>query len=594
MRASRADVTQRTLSVAQRFSAANRFLAGLKPCATTILKPRATLLVLALARAAAPSPAAAQAPRPIRIVLVGDSTVTDGSGWGFGFKQYLRPDIECLNTAANGRSSKSFIDEGRWRDALALKGDYYLIQFGHNDEPGKGPDRETDPKTTYTNNMSRYVDEARAIGAMPILVTSLTRRQFDVNGRIVANLDPYVAAVKAIAAAKRVPLLDLHTRSIELAERLGDDAWTAMSPRNADRSVDRTHLNTRGSLRVAPLVIRELIAAVPALAAAFRDRPAANAIVDAGGGADYTTVQDAINALPQNTRADRRWTIVVRAGTYRELIYVQREKRFVSLVGEDPLRTTITYDLHADRIGLDGKPIGTYRTPTAVIDADDFVAENLTFENTAGPGGQALALRVDGDRVAFRNCRFLGWQDTIFLDRGRQYFEDVFIAGHVDFIFGGATAYFERAHIHSWGDGYITAASTPPERAHGFVFAHGRITGQPDARTYLGRPWRDFAQVTFIDTEMSDVVRPEGWHNWDRPEREQSTRYGEFGSTGPGAAASTRVKWSKRLSAAEASAMTVDAVLSGPDNWDPRRLPFHRSEVSATGGALPSPPGPPR
>jgi pectinesterase len=576
MRASRADV-------AQRFSAANRCLAGLKPCATIVL-------AAALASAVLPSPASAQ--RATRIVLVGDSTVTDASGWGFGFKQYVAPDAECLNTAANGRSSKSFIDEGRWRDALALKGDYYLIQFGHNDEPGKGPDRETDPKTTYTNNMSRYVDEARAIGATPILVTSLTRRQFDANGRIVANLDPYVAAVKAVAAAKHVPLLDLHARSIALGEQLGDDVWTTMSPRNADGSVDRTHLNTRGSLRVAPLVIHELIAAVPGLAADFRDQPAANAIVDAGGGADYTTVQDAINALPQNTRAERRWTIFVRAGTYRELIYVQREKRFVSLVGEDPLRTTITYDLDANRIGLDGKPIGTYRTPTAVIDADDFVAENLTFENGAGPVGQALALRVDGDRVAFRNCRFLGWQDTIFLDRGRQYFEDVFIAGHVDFIFGGATAYFERAHLHCWGDGYITAASTPPERAHGFVFAHGRITGQSaGVRTYLGRPWRDFAQVSFLDTEMSAVVRPEGWHNWDRPEREQTTRYGEFGSTGPGAGTSSRVKWSKRLSAAEASALTVDAVLSGPDNWDPRHLPFHRAESSATSGALPSPPG---
>ena len=342
-------------------------------------------------------------------------------------------------------------------------------------------------------------------------------------------------------------------------------------------------------------MIRELRTHVPDLAAILRDQPAANAVVDAGGGADYTTVQDAINALPQNTRADRRWTIVVRAGTYHELVYVQREKRFVSLVGEDPLRTTISYDLDANRIGLDGKPIGTYRTPTVVIDADDFIAENLTFENTAGPVGQALALRVDGDRVVFRNSRFLGWQDTIFLDRGRQYFEDVLIAGHVDFIFGGATAYFERAHVHCWGDGYITAASTPPERVHGFVFAHGRITGQsPDVRTYLGRPWRDFAQVAFLDTEMSGVVRPEGWHNWDRPERERSTRYSESGSTGPGARAAARVAWARPLSAADALAMTVTAVLSGPDGWDPNSVPPHRSEARVTDTLMPPPPGPAR
>jgi pectinesterase len=548
------------------------------------------LLAAALVATVCPPRTATPEPRPVRIILVGDSTVTDGSGWGFGFKQFLTTGVDCVNTAANGRSSKSFIDEGRWRDALALRGDYYVIQFGHNDEPGKGPDRETDPQTTYTANMSKYVDEARAIGATPILVTSLTRRRFDVRGRIEPNLDPYVAAVKALAAARHVPLLDLHARSIELAEQLGDEIWNTLSPRDVDGNVDRTHLNTRGSLRVAPLVIGELRTAVPALAPVFRDRPVANAIVAADGGADYTTVQDAINAVPQNTRAERRWVIFVRAGTYRELVYVQREKRFVTLVGEDPLRTTITYDLDATRIGLDGKPIGTFRTPTVVIDADDFAAENLTFENAAGPVGQALALRVDGDRVLFRNSRFLGWQDTIFLDRGRQYFEDSLIAGHVDFIFGGATAYFERSHVHCWGNGYITAASTPPERAHGFVFANGRITGQsPEVRTYLGRPWRDFAQVAFLNTEMSGVVRPEGWHNWDRPERESSARYAEFGSTGPGAQRDARVRWAKRLSESEASAMTVGAVL---DEWDPGRTPAHRSAVSVTDSPLPPPPGP--
>ncbi|HEY2433564.1 MAG TPA: pectinesterase family protein [Vicinamibacterales bacterium] len=535
------------------------------------------------------------AAKPVRLVLVGDSTVTDGSGWGFGFKQFLGSGAECLNSAANGRSSKSFIDEGRWRDALAARGDYYLIQFGHNDEPGKGPDRETDPLTTYSANLSRYVDEARAIGATPVLITSLTRRRFTPAGAIVPNLDPYVAAVKAVAAAKRVAVLDLHQRSIELAEQLGDEAWTAMSPRAEDGTVDRTHLNTRGSLRVAPLVIAELRATIPVLAPLFRESPLANAFVAADGGADYTTVQDAINALPQNTRADRRWTIMVRAGTYRELVYVQREKRFVTLVGEDPTRTTITFDLHANRVGLDGKPIGTYRTPTVVIDADDFIVEGLTLENAAGPVGQALALRVDGDRVAFRNCRFLGWQDTIFIDRGRQYFEDVFIAGHVDFIFGGATAYFERAHIHCWRDGYVTAASTPPEHPHGFVFANGRITGHsPNVRSYLGRPWRDFAQVAFLDTQMSEVVRPEGWHNWDRPERERTVRYAEFGSTGSGGRDDARVGWAKRLTRAEAAAMTPAAVLGGTDQWDPTAVPAQPCEGRATGGPPPEPPGLPK
>ena len=167
----------------------------------------------------------------------------------------------------------------------------------------------------------------------------------------------------------------------------------------------------------------------------------------------------------------------------------------------------------------DGKPIGTFRTPSTTIDADDFTAENITFENSAGPVGQALAIRVDGDRAVFRNCRFLGWQDTILLNRGRQYFENCYIAGHVDFIFGAATAWFEKCHIHCLGDGYITAASTPVDQPFGFVFSNCKITGdKPETRTYLGRPWRIYASTIFLNTEMSDVVRPEGWNDWKKPE----------------------------------------------------------------------------
>ena len=132
-----------------------------------------------------------------------------------------------------------------------------------------------------------------------------------------------------------------------------------------------------------------------------------DAVVAADGTAQYRTVQDAINAAPQTTTAARRWTIYIHAGVYHELLYVQREKHFVSLVGEDPLRTVLSYDLNATMPGADQLPIGTFRTPSTQIDADDFSAENLTFENSAGPVGQALAVRVDGDRVVFRNCRFL-------------------------------------------------------------------------------------------------------------------------------------------------------------------------------------------
>ncbi len=292
-------------------------------------------------------------------------------------------------------------------------------------------------------------------------------------------------------------------------------------------------------------------------------------VVAQDGSGQFKTVQDAVMSVPSGS-AERPVVIRIKPGVYKELIYVQREKRHFRFIGEDAERTVLTQDLHANLIGLDGKPIGTFRTPSTIIDADDFVAENITFENAAGPKGQALAIRVDGDRATFRKCRFLGWQDTIFINRGRQYFEDCYITGHVDFIFGGATAYFERCHVHVRGDGYITASSAQKDQPYGFVFAHGRITGEPGVSTYLGRPWRDYSATMFLWTEMSGVVKPEGWHNWDKPERERTTRYREFGSTGSGANPGVRVAWATPLTEAEARQLTPEKVLGGADGWRPR------------------------
>jgi pectinesterase len=178
-------------------------------------------------------------------------------------------------------------------------------------------------------------------------------------------------------------------------------------------------------------------------------------------------------------------------------------------------------------------------------------------------------LRVDGDRVVFRHCRFLGWQDTILTTRGRQYFADCYVEGSVDFIFGGGTAYFDRCHIHCVGDGYITAASTPDGEAHGFVFADGSITGAEGVKTWLGRPWRNFAQTIFLRTAMSAVVQPAGWNNWNKPEAERTSFYAEFGSTGPGANDAARAGWAKPLTAEQAAKLTPAAVLGGIDHWAP-------------------------
>ena len=225
-------------------------------------------------------PAPASAAHTPHIVLVGDSTVTEGSGWGLGFRQLVAPGVRVTNTAQNGRSSKSFRDEGHWATALAAKGDYYLIQFGHNDQPGKGPERETDPATTYPANLARYVDEVRAIGA----TRSSSRRwcvapSASCRPYLTSTLTPWVNAVKRVAAEKRVPLIDLDASSRALCERLGPVQASAFNLRKDDGTWDTTHLDAAGSAAFARLVVDDLREAVPALAP-YLSAPASEADSD--------------------------------------------------------------------------------------------------------------------------------------------------------------------------------------------------------------------------------------------------------------------------------------------------------------------------
>jgi lysophospholipase L1-like esterase len=208
-------------------------------------------------------------PAKIDIALAGDSTVTDQAGWGKAFAELLGPQAACTNFAAGGRSSKSFRSEGRWQKVLEAKPDYVFIQFGHNDQPGKGPARETDPATTFREFLRQYVDEARAAGAKPILVTSLCRRIFIADGKINRQQQPYADAVKAVAAEKQVPLVDLYALSIEVAERLGPEKSKSFGPPHPERAgmFDGTHLSADGAKQIAPLIAKAAVAAVPELKA---------------------------------------------------------------------------------------------------------------------------------------------------------------------------------------------------------------------------------------------------------------------------------------------------------------------------------------
>jgi lysophospholipase L1-like esterase len=219
-------------------------------------------LVAWIAALAAPN----SATPPVRIVLVGDSTVNDAGGWGPGFRSSFTADVEIVNLAKNGRSSKSFRDEGLWAPATASKPDYVLIQFGHNDGPGKGADRETDPRTTSRDNMARYIDEARAAGAQPVLVTSIVRRSFTSEGKIKPDsLVPYIEAVRALAAENNIPLIDLYSLTVAQAEALGPDGCAEIDARLPDGSRDHTHLGPKGRQEIGLMAAQEFVKLMPAL-----------------------------------------------------------------------------------------------------------------------------------------------------------------------------------------------------------------------------------------------------------------------------------------------------------------------------------------
>jgi pectinesterase len=502
----------------------------------------------------------------VRIVLVGDSTVNDQGGWGPGFRGSFRKDVQVVNLALNGRSSNSFRDEGAWAPALAAKPDYILIQFGHNDGPGKGPERETDPKTTYRANLIRYIDEAWSVGAKPVLVTSIVRRNFDSEGKLkVDSLEPYVIAARAVAKEKGVPLMDLYALTRRQGDELGPSGCLGIDALTADGKPDTTHLGPLGRNTIGEMAAREFVRVVPAMKAMLIEGPPPIEVVVAqDGSGDYKTIQMAVDHAPF-VSGSQRLVIDIRPGTYRERVVVPQERPRTTLRGKDAVTTVITAAMSAKTAG------GTFLSSTVDVQGADFHGENITFENTFGTGSQAVAISVHSDRAEFRNCRFLGWQDTLYAASGRQYYRDCYIEGHVDFIFGNAIAVFENCEIHSKGDGYLTAESrTSPHDKTGFVFYRCRLTGEGQTNgSFLGRPWRPYARVVFMDCAMDGFIRPEGWDNWRDPNNEATAYFAEAGSTGPGGKPEGRATWSHRLSPLEAADFRPDAFLRGSDGWNP-------------------------
>lgn len=331
----------------------------------------------------------------------------------------------------------------------------------------------------------------------------------------------------------------------------------------------------------------------------------------------YHSISKVLEAIDESCPNDGRpVTIHIDPGEYRERVEIHRPH--VTLAGETADSVRIVGSLGAkmpseDGSGVDGT-LGTFRTYTVLVDADDVRLENLTIVNDAGDGrevGQAIALYADGDRLVVDACCITGRQDTLFLGPlpprevkpggfigpkqfaprrvGRQYFRRCRIEGDVDFIFGGACAYFEGCEIRSLNrnmdvNGYVTAASTPEGEPYGFVFHGCSFTAAQDVApdsVYLGRPWREWAQTVLIDCWLGQHIKREGWWDWAKPAAHERAHYAGASLHGPASDAENWVPWAHELDATATTRYAREQVLSGADGWDPEGGPGDAAETDS-------------
>ncbi|MEN9884644.1 MAG: hypothetical protein RLZZ420_1861 [Bacteroidota bacterium] len=292
-------------------------------------------------------------------------------------------------------------------------------------------------------------------------------------------------------------------------------------------------------------------------------------VVDQLGKGDYKTIQEALDAVPAGNTAPV--TILVKKGVYREVVVVDARKGNILLKGEDKINTIISFNNHAGTKLTNGDTLNTWTCATFFVYGNDFRAENISFDNDAGfTAGQAVALRVEGNRASFFNCMMTGNQDVLFLSGSgvKQYFQNCYIEGTTDFIFGAATAVFQNCHLHSKKNSHVTAASTNSIIPYGFVFLNCKLTADDKTdKVSLGRPWSPTASVTYLNCWMDKHIIPEGWNNWRNPANEATARYAEYNSSGPGSHPAQRVAWAKQLSKEQAELYTLENIFG---TWKPQ------------------------
>lgn len=286
-------------------------------------------------------------------------------------------------------------------------------------------------------------------------------------------------------------------------------------------------------------------------------------VVAQDGTGDYTTIVEALEAVRAFMDFDVK--IYIKKGIYKEKLVVPSWVQHIELIGEDVQNTIIT---HADHANMNH--MGTFRTYTVKVEGNYITFRNITIENNAPRLGQAVALHTEGDCLRFINCRFLGNQDTVYtgVEGTRLYFENCYIEGTTDFIFGPSTAWFEGCTIHSKANSYITAASTPKDIEYGYIFNKCKLTATAGVdKVYLGRPWRPYAYTIFMNCELGKHIVGAGWDNWRNAENEKTARYAEYKNSGEGATRNARVKWAKQLSDKEAEKITISDCYNMSKAW---------------------------
>ncbi|AIQ19701.1 pectin methylesterase [Paenibacillus sp. FSL H7-0357] len=315
-------------------------------------------------------------------------------------------------------------------------------------------------------------------------------------------------------------------------------------------------------------------------------------LVGKEGFCDFHSIQEAVDAL-ERLPSGKAETLYILAGIYEEAVRIYRSDLTIRGIGQ----VEITNNRYARQKDVTGEEQGTFATPTLFLGGSRLVLENLTLSNTAGQGteiGQALAVYAHCDETVFRNCILKGHQDTLFTgplppankqggafggiplkerhNHYRQLYTHCYIEGTVDFIFGGATAYFEHCEIRSLrhyndGPGYITAGSTPPGQPYGYLFKDCYLTADPNVdEVYLGRPWRGYAKTEMLNCRMGGHIHPSGWDNWEDPANEVTVRYREYGLAKDDPLRKQRVGWAILPDMGE-EAPRKEQVFAGTDFW---------------------------